>query len=125
MRVLFCGGRFYRNRDLIRSEMAALHAEHPDLEIICGYDPWSEHYQGADQLAYEAAKALGLPVFTFPAPWRQFGRAAGPMRNERMRADGRPDEVRAFPTPGAVNRGTEDMITKAEAAGVPVRRIEA
>ena len=55
----------------------------------------------------------------YPADWRTHGRAAGPLRNARMIAEGKPDLVIAFKG----NRGTQDCCRKAEAAGIPVRRI--
>lgn len=45
--------------------------------------------------------------------------AAGPIRNQHMLDIGKPDVVLAFPG----GRGTEDMIRRAEKAGVPVKRI--
>lgn len=45
------------------------------------------------------------------------GKAAGPIRNQRMLDEGKPDLVVAFPG----GRGTADMVRRAKAAGVPVR----
>lgn len=52
----------------------------------------------------------------FRADWEQCGRQAGPLRNARMLAEGRPDAVIAFPG----GKGTADMVRKARAAGLPV-----
>lgn len=47
------------------------------------------------------------------------GKAAGPIRNQRMLDDGKPDRVLAFPG----GRGTANMVKLAKAAGVPVHEI--
>ncbi len=52
------------------------------------------------------------------ADWTTHGRAAGPIRNARMLAEYHPDLVIAFPG----GRGTLDMVSKAERAGVAVIR---
>ncbi|MEE7478466.1 SLOG family protein [Methylobacterium hispanicum] len=71
---------------------------------------------GADQGAARWAEASEILVRTFAADWKQYGRAAGPLRNAQMLAEGAPDVVVAFPG-GA---GTADMVRKARAAGLPV-----
>lgn len=52
----------------------------------CGNDIAVIHgaAKGADWLAGEVAKALGYPVFTFPADWDTHAKAAGPLRNQAM-----------------------------------------
>jgi len=58
-------------------------------------------------------------VTTFDADWK-LGKKAGPLRNQRMIDEGRPDLVVAFPG----GKGTADMVRRAEAAGVKVLKIE-
>ena len=77
--------------------------------------------RGADTLLDEWAQVWGIPSLAFPAQWRRLGRAAGPLRNGRMLAEGKPDLVIAFPG----GRGTADMVRQAEAAGVRVIRVDA
>lgn len=50
---------------------------------------------------------------------QKYGKSAGPIRNQTMLDDGKPDLVLAFPG----GRGTADMVAKAEKHGIPVRRI--
>jgi hypothetical protein len=50
-----------------------------------------------------------VPVIEFPANWKVYGRAAGPIRNMKMLLEGKPDLVVAFP--GGI--GTADMVKKA------------
>lgn len=71
---------------------------------------------GADQYAAEWAARWAIPTEIYKADWYTFERAAGPIRNQRMLDEGRPDMVLAFPG----GKGTADMMAKAEAAGVPV-----
>lgn len=75
---------------------------------------------GADMLARVAAQWLGLQVVTVPADWKQLGRAAGPIRNQRMLDEHQPELVIAFHTDPALGRGTADMVRRARAAGLPV-----
>lgn len=123
MKLLVCGGRDYRDRDLVWMTLSAA-VHYADLsEIICGYDPESSRYQGADQLAYEWAVEHEFPCRTFPADWDTWGRAAGPRRNTQM-ADDKPDECVAFPRAnGEWGAGTLDMIGKAARAGAQVHRV--
>jgi hypothetical protein len=71
---------------------------------------------GADQMAGSWARSRGVAEAAFPADWGRDGRAAGPIRNQRMLDEGRPDLVVAFPG----GRGTADMVRRARAAGVAV-----
>ena len=49
-----------------------------------------------------------------------YGKAAGPIRNQQMLDEGKPDVVIAFP--GA--SGTADMINRAGLTNVPVVRVK-
>lgn len=73
---------------------------------------------GADTMAHRWAGMIAKPVDVYPASWCKHGRAAGPIRNQQMIDDGKPDLVIAFPG----GKGTADMVRKAEAAGIPVQR---
>lgn len=111
MRVLVCGGRNYRDRDAVYRELdARLWAM---SALICGAAP------GADTLAWDWGRSRDLPCERFPADWRKHGRAAGPIRNQRMIDEGKPDIVLAF----SGGRGTTDMIDRARRAGISVVEI--
>lgn len=61
----------------------------------------------------------------YPADWEKYGRAAGPRRNADMLRRGEPDLVLAFLDKNRIaSRGTNDMITKCEVAGVPVYMVQ-
>jgi predicted Rossmann-fold nucleotide-binding protein len=108
MRVLVCGGRSYKNKELIRDVLKNL--PH-DATIVSGGAP------GADHIAANEAEARGLVVEEYFANWKKYGVHAGPKRNKAM-LDSGVDAVIAF-TGG---RGTTDMTRRAVEAGVSVVR---
>jgi len=109
VRVLVCGGRDYNDRETVGRVLSNLN---PSLVIEGGAT-------GADRLARLWAARTTTDVDTYEADWRTHGKAAGPIRNQRMLDEGKPDLVVAFPG----GRGTADMIRRAEAAGMPVQRV--
>jgi len=88
----------------------------------CAHDTVIIHgmARGADSIANKEAWRLGLRVDPYPADWRRYKRAAGPIRNTQMLQEGRPTEVHAFHDNLAHSTGTRDMVTKALAAELPV-----
>lgn len=112
-RVLVCGGRDFADRELFDDVMSEVASQRRISHIIQG------GASGADALAREWCVKWRYTYEHFPADWKRDGKAAGPIRNQRMLTEGKPDLVIAFPG----GRGTADMIRRAEAAGVPVRRI--
>lgn len=115
MRVLVCGGRDYGNITRVAQELDALHREipHDCMRVIQG------GATGADQLARAWCAHRHVEYENYAADWKAHGKAAGPIRNQRMLDHGKPDLVIAFPG----GRGTADMVRRAKAAGVPVREI--
>ncbi len=112
MRVLVTGGRSYSDKAYLWSILDGYGP--PEVsEIISGMAP------GADTFAAEWAERFGFPLHKFPADWRKHGRAAGPIRNQRMIDEGKPDLVIAFPG----GTGTADCVRRAEAAGIRVIRV--
>lgn len=106
--ILVCGSRDLKPSPWVYTNLAA-HI-HPWDIVITGGAP------GADTIAICFARGIEADVMVFPADWANEGRAAGPKRNARMLAEGKPDFVLAFPG----GRGTADMVRRAKAAGVPV-----
>lgn len=76
--------------------------------------------RGADQLAREVAESEGIPVLPFPAQWSKYDRAAGPIRNQRMLEEGKPDFVIVFHDDLEHSKGTKDMVQRAIKAGLQV-----
>lgn len=131
MRVLVCGGRGYgvipkgcppdqvrryadianRQAFILRETLDDFHkTKGPFTVLIHGAAP------GADTLACRWALKRGLLINSWAANWEQHGRAAGPIRNQQMIDEGKPELVVAFPG----GRGTADMVARAKAAGVKV-----
>lgn len=110
MRVLVCGGREFAGRNWLFATLDLTHRMIGIMHVIHGAA------RGADSLAGEWARARGVPELRFPAEWNRHGRAAGPLRNQRMLEEGFPNLVIAFPG----GTGTKDMVTRARAAGVTV-----
>lgn len=114
-RVLACGGRDFRMTD------RAAAAFHEEVGRVAGTVLIHGAANGADKAAAALAIGRGMDVWPYPANWKVDGKAAGPIRNQRMIDVGKPDLVIAFPG----GRGTEDMVRRAKAAGIEVREIEA
>lgn len=126
MRILVCGGRDYNNYTKVSEVLNRLCIEHSkefnpddnwlptDITIISG------KARGADTLAADFAVVNFCVLEEYPADWKTYGKSAGHIRNKQMLEEGKPDLVVAFPG----GRGTENMVSIAEKAGVPVIKIE-
>jgi hypothetical protein len=108
-RVLVCGGRDYDDAARLNAILDRAHWANPIICLIHGAA------QGSAALAAKWARDSGVPCSAYPAYWERDGKAAGPLRNQRMLDQGKPHLVIAFPG----GNGTADMIRKAAAAGVP------
>jgi len=119
MRVLICGDRNWKRMDIIERELKKLPA---DTLIIHGAA------RGADTLAKFVAERIGLKVINdgkgFPAKWKIYGRGAGPIRNQQMIDEGKPDMVLAFHENINESRGTGDMVNRARGVGIKVEIIK-
>lgn len=113
--VLVCGGRDYKDREMLFSVLDRAHANNPIGLLIHGRAP------GADSLAEGWACARGVSTCGWIAEWEKLGKSAGPIRNQKMLDEGKPQMVIAFPG----GRGTADMIGRAVTAGVPVVTVNA
>lgn len=112
--VLVCGGRDYADRARFWSVMDIYAGD--AVVIVHGMCP-----TGADDLAEVWALDTGKTVKRYPADWKQHGRAAGPIRNQRMIDEGRPTKGIAFPG----GRGTADMVRRLRIAGIQVVEVPA
>lgn len=104
-----CGSRDWNDRGAIAT---ALYGYGPGDTLIHGSAP------GADTIAAEIGTGLGMTIEPYPAEWNKHGKAAGPIRNQRMLDEGKPHCVIGFPV--SDSRGTWDMIKRAVDAGVTV-----
>lgn len=108
--VLVCGGRDYLDTNHVEAVLNGIHLYRPITKIVQG------GAMGADTLARWWARKNGVYCVTVEADWLTHGKAAGPIRNQRMLDEQKPDYVVAFPG----GRGTADMVRRAHAAKVPV-----
>jgi hypothetical protein len=113
MRVLVCGGRNFVDRAMLFRVLDALHDQYKISVVIHGMA------RGADLLAEHWALYNKVPPYRFHALWDKQGKAAGPLRNQRMLDKGKPDMVVAFPG----GNGTRDMMRKAIAAHVQLLKV--
>ena len=115
MRILVCGGRDYLDYLTVQKTLD---------EVILGNDPDTiiiiqGGAKGADFLAKVYAYCYGwggLACIEYPADWKKYGKGAGPIRNQQMIDEGKPDLVVAF----SGNVGTADMVKKAKKANIEV-----
>ena len=120
LRVLVCGGRKYNDSAMFSRVMGALFLDDGSVLARRGLTIIHGAQTGADTLAHQWAVANCARPAPYKAEWTKYGNPAGPIRNQRMIDEGRPDLVIAFP--GWV--GTNDTVTRARAAGIPVLRVE-
>lgn len=117
MRILICGSRDFTDYPQLCSVMDEMNLDEVQpITIISG------EARGADTLAKQYAEECGWDYEGYPADWNTHGRRAGPIRNRQMLVEGKPDLVVAFRGPNS--RGTQNMITQAEKAGVEVSVVE-
>jgi len=109
-RLLICGDREWKDKEYILQ----LLRQRPDVIVVI-----EGECRGADTLGRLAAKALKIPVDPFPADWRGEGKAAGPLRNQRMLDVAQPTEVWAFHDGLPESKGTRDMVNRAIWSDIP------
>ena len=78
MIVIIAGGRTYHANALATAWLNAMHERLHITEVVSG------GASGADKLGEEWAMDNKLATTIFSADWATHGRAAGPIRNERM-----------------------------------------
>jgi hypothetical protein len=113
MRVLVYGGRDFTNQRLGFKALDLLHKDHGFTLVIDGMA------RGADTIGYRWAQSQGLPSERYPADWNKYQNAAGPIRNQQMLDEGKPDIAVAFPG----GNGTSDMTRRLLNAGILVKTI--
>jgi len=120
MRILVCGSRHFDDFNQLNQLLADLDFRgtvgEPRIKTIIEGEA-----KGADTLARKWGEMNGKEILKFPADWDKHGRAAGPIRNNQMLDEGKPDLVVAFLAKDS--KGTKNMIEQAEKAGVPVKVI--
>lgn len=114
MRVLVCGSRNFNDYLKLCNEMDELPLdENQPITIISG------EARGTDTLAKQYTEECDWDYDGYPADWKTYGKAAGPIRNKQMLIEGKPDLVVAFLAKDSI--GTKDMIKQATDYGVEVK----
>lgn len=131
-RVLICGSRDWNDYQFMIKAMTKFIAKHDTPETIIegcarGADKmaghqWVEYINNDPMGTGDIGLGTGNGIMTehYPANWDLHGKAAGPIRNQQMLTEGRPDAVIAFSKSLATSRGTADMVRRARKAGIPV-----
>lgn len=126
MRVLVCGSRDCKDRDFVIRTLEQRFCPDPKPDDMSTWMPPGDLVlihggaKGVDHHADEWAVVNWVPVECFEADWKRYGNSAGPIRNQQMIDEGKPDLVIAFPG----GRGTADMVRRAKAAGIKVEEIK-
>lgn len=110
MRILVFGGRDYTDKEYVYSILNRCYDHNNKIEIISGMA------RGADKFAWQWAKDHGITCHEFPADWDRHKKAAGPIRNQQMLTEGKPEFAIAFPG----GTGTADMFKRLTKAGVRI-----
>jgi hypothetical protein len=113
MRILVTGSRNWNDLDAIREAIlaATIGYRYENVTIVHGAA------NGADTIASQIADKLHMNQEAYPADWKEYGRAAGPLRNQEM-VDLGADLCLAFLQEGS--KGTADCIKRARRARIPV-----
>lgn len=86
-----------------------------EIEIISG------HARGADSLGERYAQEHDIKCTVFPADWKKYGRAAGPIRNKKMLEYAMEQQAGLVAFWNGESKGTKNMISIAEKAGIEVK----
>ena len=112
-KVLVFGGRDWNKRKVTYAALDQLDKQYSFSTVIDGMA------RGADELAFDWALSRGVKTERYKADWDKYGKAAGPIRNQQMLDEGVPTVAVAFPG----GRGTADMASRCEAAGIKVHYV--
>ncbi len=112
MKVLVCGGRDLKDKQLVDDGLNAFHSRFTITKLIHG------GATGADRLAQLWAVENGIEEVACPADWERFKKRkgknpAGVIRNREMYCKHEPEAVVGFPG----GEGTSDMLGVALAYG--------
>lgn len=118
MNILLCGSRDWNDFITIKTYLEKLNNSDNQIQkpitIIHG------GCKGADSIAGYIAAQLGFQVRVYKADWSKYGKAAGPIRNQQMLDEGKPNLVVAFHNALEDSKGTLDMVTRAKKIGIDV-----
>lgn len=105
--ILACGSRYWTDRETISFALSNYSKE--SLVVAGGC-------RGADTIAVEEARKLGMKTAIEDAKWHLYGDSAGPIRNKLMLEKYNPDVVLAFCNDLNRSKGTKNMVSLANNA---------
>jgi hypothetical protein len=113
-RVLIFGSRDWQDAEAIYTVLNGYRADDLGVTVIQGGG------RGADSIAKRWAKINAEEYLTFSSDRDRYGRAAGPLRNQRQLQEGKPEVAWGFVIkPLAESRDSADMARRLKAAGIP------
>jgi len=99
--VLVCGGRDFYDEEALWDALEDVQQSRGGIgKIIHG------GARGADTIADEWAEDHDIPRVVYEADWGKHGRAAGPIRNQQMLDEGKPELVGAKPGGKEIGRAS-------------------
>ena len=109
-RIIVCGGSKFDEYSLLESSLNKIFKEYSNdtIEIVSG------HAKGADSLGERYANGHNLKCTIFEANWKQYGRAAGPIRNSQMLEYAKQENPMVIAFWNGESHGTKDTINKAK-----------
>ncbi len=120
IRVLVCGGRHYNDRDHVWNTLNAIDVQRGPISVIIHGAASGADTEGMIWAQCMGNMGRGTKHLPMAADWHTHGKAAGPIRNQRMIDAGNPDLVVAFPG----GKGTADMVRRAKAAKIEVIEVK-
>ena len=110
-RLIVCGGVDFKDYNYLKTQLDRLIAYYENIRLVSG------HARGADTLAEQYAAEKSMPIQVFPAEWKKYGKAAGPIRNRAMLEYAKEETPVVAAFWNGKSRGTGNMLKQAKAAG--------
>lgn len=96
------------------------------LVIIEGKAPGADTHAGNYARGWMTQRRPRMDLEEYPADWKKYRKAAGPIRNQQMLDEGKPTDWLAFvDKPLSESTGTADMVSRLRKARLPGAVIEA
>jgi hypothetical protein len=110
MRVIIAGSRDIEDYNVVSSAFSSCPFDITEIVSGCA--------KGVDSLGEKLANIICVPVCKFPADWKTYGKAAGPIRNKQMA-----EYADAAIVIHNGSRGSLNMIENMKQLGKPVYEI--
>lgn len=120
IRCIIAGCRDFSDYSLLRDTANRIFRDRDirNLTIISG------HCSGADRLGELFASRNKLSCVKFPADWKTYGKAAGPIRNRQMAEYASQQNGMLLAFWDGKSRGTRNMIQLAEEFGLEIHVVQ-